>query len=59
MTDRRLLTCRECDRLYRRRKGTAAAAWKARQLPGRAVGNRIYVSAKRAEELFGVDGAML
>ena len=49
----RLLTCRECDRLYRKRKGTASAAYRSRKLPGRPSGNRILVSAKRAEELWG------
>lgn len=55
----RLLTCRECDRTYRRRKGTAAAMWRSGSLPGRKVGSRIYVSAKRAAELLGVDGVTL
>lgn len=52
-TIHRLLTCRECDRIHRKRKGTAAAAYRARMLPGRPYGNRILVSAKRAEELWG------
>jgi hypothetical protein len=54
--DVRLLTCREVDRLYRKRKGTAAALYSAKQLPGRREGRAILVSAKRAEELLGVGG---
>jgi hypothetical protein len=55
----KLLTLRQCDRVYRRRKGTAGAAWRAGRLRGRQVGNRVYVSAKGADELFGVDGVTL
>lgn len=39
--DVRLLTSSECDRLYRRREGTASAAYKAGQLPGRWTGKPI------------------
>jgi hypothetical protein len=49
----RLLSCRECDRMYRRRKGTAAAAYRARLLPGRRSGRTLWVSAKHAELIFG------
>ena len=49
----RLLTCREADRIYRRRKGSAAALFRSGKLPGRPHGNRILVSAKRVEELWG------
>jgi hypothetical protein len=52
--DARLLTCREADRFYRRANGTASQAWKRGLLPGRREGKRILVSAKRAEELWGV-----
>jgi len=64
-TDRRLLSSRECDRLYRRRSGTTAAAYRAGQLPGRWTGKAhgihrghcggktLLVSAKHAEFLFG------
>lgn len=58
--------------MYRRKSGTASAAYSAGILPGRwtgkpsAYGNKkvrpgktLLVSAKRAEELFGVDGVML
>jgi hypothetical protein len=58
MSERRiepmLLTCRECDAKFRQRKGTAAAAWKAGQLPGRRRGRSILVSATTANRLFGV-----
>lgn len=50
----RLLTCREVDRLYRCQKGTAAKAFHAGLLPGRKRGRAILVSAKRADELFGL-----
>ena len=53
--DRRLLSCRECDRMYRRRKGTAAAAYRARLLPGRYNGRTLLVSAKHAAELFDAE----
>ena len=53
--DVRLLTCREVDRMYRKRKGTASALFNAKRLPGRREGRAILVSAKRAEELLGVD----
>jgi len=60
VSDKRLLTCRECDRLYRRGRGTAAAAYKAGLLPGRWTGKptkgrpgkTLLVSAKYAAELF-------
>lgn len=52
-TDARLLSCRQVDALYRLRKGTAAAAFRAGSLPGRERGRAIYVSAKRAQELYG------
>jgi hypothetical protein len=50
----RLLSCREVDRAYRLRNGTAAEAWRQGQLPGRRSGRRILVSATRADELFGL-----
>lgn len=49
-----LLTCREADRLYRLRHGTSAAAFRAGRLPGKVRGRAILVSAKRADELFGL-----
>lgn len=52
--DRRVLTTGEADRLYRKRKGTAAALFAAGTLPGRVSGRAIIVSARRAEELLGV-----
>ena len=58
--DARLLSCRSCDAAYRLRKGTAAAAYRAGLLPGRwsgkakgRPGKALYVSAKRADELWG------
>lgn len=52
--DRRVLTLSEVEALYRLRHGTATADYKAKKLPGRAKGRAILVSAKRAEELYGV-----
>ncbi len=60
MTDKRLISCGECDRMYRRREGTAAAAYRAGLLPGRwsgkptkgRPGKTLYVSVKYAAELF-------
>lgn len=49
-----LLNCRECERKYRLRNGTAAAAWRSGQLPGRQRGRKIMVSATAANRLFGV-----
>ena len=49
-----LLSCREVDAAYRLRHGTAANDWRAKRLPGQRRGKGIYVSAKRAEELYGV-----
>ena len=54
MTDRRLLFAREADRAYRLRNGTAAAAYRSGQIPGRVAGRKILISAKRADELWGV-----
>ena len=53
-TTRRLISLRECDAMYRRRKGTAAQAYHSGQLPGRRQGRAIMVSAKRAAEIFGL-----
>ncbi len=61
-TTPRLLTANECDRLYRRREGTAAAAYRAGQLRGRWTGKpsrgrpgkTLLVSATQADELFGL-----
>ena len=52
--DVRLLTCREADRIYRMRKGTASAHFKAGKIRGRRTRKSILISAKRAEELWGV-----
>ena len=52
--DQRLLSCRQVDALYRMRSGTAAADYHAKRLPGKPRGRAIYVSAKRADELYGV-----
>lgn len=54
MTDARLLYAREADRSFRLRNGTAANAYRAGQIPGRVRGRRVLISAKRAEELWGV-----
>ena len=54
MTTVKLLSCRACDRAYAMRKGTSSADWRAKRLPGKKRGKTIYVSAKRAEELYGV-----
>jgi hypothetical protein len=66
MTDKRLISCRACDRLYGMGKGSASAAYYAGRLPGRWFGKPaktrwgtvlpgkvLKVSAKRAEEIFG------
>jgi hypothetical protein len=53
-TDQRLLSCRQVDALYRMRSGTAAADYHAKRLPGKPRGRAIFVSAKRADELYGV-----
>ena len=50
----KLLTCREVDRIYRLTKGTASAAFKAKKISGQPRGKAIYLSAKRAEELWGL-----
>lgn len=55
----KLISCREADRMYRMRNGTAAAAAKANQIPSRRRGRAILISAKRADELWGVDGALI
>lgn len=52
--DVRLRTLAEVERIYRLRHGTAGDAWRAGKLPGKRRGNRVLVSAKRAEELYGV-----
>lgn len=54
--DARLLTCREVGRMYRVDRAAVSAAAAARQIPSVRRGRAIYVSAKRAEELWGVDG---
>lgn len=72
MTDKRVISCTRCDRMYGMRSGTASAAVRSGRLPGRwrgkpsrtkggkmRPGKTLVVSAKRAEELFGVDGVML
>lgn len=49
-----LLSCSEVDTAYRLRHGTASGDWRAKLLPGKRRGKTIYVSAKRAEKLYGV-----
>jgi hypothetical protein len=50
----KLLTCREADRIYRLRSGTARKAFHARKINGRRTNKAIYISAKRAEEIWGL-----
>jgi hypothetical protein len=51
--DVKLISCRECDRIYRLRHGTTSAAAKSGQIPHRQRGRAIMVSAKRAAEIWG------
>ena len=48
------MSCCDVDFAYRLPKGTTARAWRAKEIPGKKRGKAIYVSAKRAEELYGV-----
>lgn len=50
----RLLSCREVARIYRKSKATPLADWRSGKLPGKRRGKTIWVSAKRAEEIYGV-----
>lgn len=52
--DRRVLTSGEVERLYRKRHGTVAADHRAGVIRGRRAGRALLVSAKQAEELYGV-----
>jgi hypothetical protein len=60
LSDKRLITCRECDRMFRLRHGTASATYHANRLPGRwtgkptkgRLGKTLLVSVKYATELF-------
>ena len=52
--DKRLLSLRECERIYRLRNGTAGDAFRRGLLPGRKTPKATWVSAKRAEELWGI-----
>lgn len=51
--DRRVLTTREAERLYRLRHGRVASDYHARILRGRRRGKAIMVSAQQCEELYG------
>jgi hypothetical protein len=51
--DRRVLTTREAERLYRLRHGRVAGDYHARILRGRRRGKAIMVSAQQCEELYG------
>lgn len=53
--DVRLITCAEADRIYRRREGTTKDLVRAGLLKAQRRGRITYVSAKRAEELLGLD----
>jgi hypothetical protein len=53
-TDHRLLFAGEVDRLYRRRRGATSADVAAGKLRAQRRGRYTLVSAKRAEELYGV-----
>lgn len=50
-----LMSGSDVDLAYRLPKGTAARAWRAKEIPGERRGKDIYVSEKRAEEIYGVD----
>lgn len=52
--DRRVLTCAEAERIYRKAHGTVANDYRARKLRGRRSGRAILVSAKQCEELYGI-----
>jgi hypothetical protein len=67
VTDERLISVSEAARRYRKRRATVRAAVSARKLPGRwsgspskiangiiRPGKTLFVSAKRAEELWGL-----
>lgn len=52
----RLLSCREVARAYRIDRAKVSAAAAAKQVRSVRRGRAIYISAKHAEELWGVDG---
>lgn len=52
----RLLTIREVARLYRKGRDRVTADVNTGALPARRDGRAVLCSARRAEELYGVDG---
>ena len=49
-----LMSSGDVDTIFRLSKGTAARAWRSNGITGERRGKDIYVSAKRAEEIYGV-----